>query len=65
MIPVYPNYYYDGMMNDWIFNVELNVLEVTGFSSLERAKRTMKTERLRLEKERRERYKRLLSINHL
>ncbi|WP_316569338.1 hypothetical protein [Neobacillus sp. YIM B06451] len=58
----YPN---DIKVNDWILNVELNVLEVTGLSSLERSKRTMKHERLRLEKERRERYKRLLNIDKL
>ncbi|RDU37175.1 hypothetical protein DRW41_10875 [Neobacillus piezotolerans] len=52
-------------VNDWIFNVELNVYEETGLSSLERTKRTMKHERLRLEKERREKYKRLLNIDYL
>ncbi|WP_409271614.1 hypothetical protein V1499_18875 [Neobacillus sp. SCS-31] len=58
----YPN---DIKVTDWIFNVELNVLEVTGLSSLERANRTKKHERLRLEKERRERYKCLLNIDNL
>jgi len=58
----YPN---DIKVNDWLFNVKLNVLEVTGLSSQERTKRTMKPERLKLEKERKERYKRLLNIDYL
>ncbi|RDU37183.1 hypothetical protein DRW41_10915 [Neobacillus piezotolerans] len=55
----------DIKVNDWILKVELNVLEATGLSSLERAKRTMKHKQLRLEKERRERYKLLLNIDYL
>lgn len=58
----YPN---NIKVNDWLFNVELNVLEVTGLSSQERTKRTMSQERLKLEKERKERYKRLLNIDYL
>jgi hypothetical protein len=38
----YPND--DIKVNDWVFEVELHVLEVTGLSSLERRKRTMETE---------------------
>lgn len=38
----YPN---DIKVNDWLFNVELNVLEVTGLSSQERTERTMEPER--------------------
>ncbi|MCM3574212.1 MULTISPECIES: hypothetical protein [Mesobacillus] len=58
----YPN---NIKVNDWLFNVELNVLEVTGLSSQERTKRTMSQERVKLEKERKERYKRLLNIDYL
>ncbi|RHW39116.1 hypothetical protein D1B31_14265 [Neobacillus notoginsengisoli] len=52
-------------VKDWLFHIELNVLEATGLSSLERSKRTTKLERLKLEKERKERYKHLLNVDFL
>lgn len=52
----------DYKINDWNFNVEINILEVTGFSSQQRHESLLKNERLRVAKERIERYKRLLNI---
>jgi hypothetical protein len=52
----------DYKINDWNFNVEINILEVTGFSSQQRHESLLKSERLRIAKERIERYKRVLNI---
>lgn len=40
----------DYKINDWKFNVEINIREVTGFSSQQRHEGLLKTERLRIAK---------------
>ncbi len=50
---------------DWVFNVELDVLEMTGYSSQERLACFKKNERIMLEKGRKERYRSLLGIDYI
>ncbi|OCA84146.1 hypothetical protein A8F94_15600 [Bacillus sp. FJAT-27225] len=55
----------DCNVNNWFFQVEVDILEITGHTSLDRLKRLGKMERMKLEKERKERYKRLLKAEKL
>ncbi|MDQ0247507.1 hypothetical protein J2S09_005156 [Bacillus fengqiuensis] len=55
----------DVKVYDWVFEVEVNVLEVTGYSSQERLNSMDKIEQKRLNTERAERYKRLLEIDFI
>jgi hypothetical protein len=65
----YPN---DCIVNEWLFTVDLRILEVTGFTSQDRLKHTIQIERQTLQKqgpkrlkEIAEKYKRLLNVKSL
>ena len=52
-------------VSNWVFKIELNVLEETGFSSKMRLDLLYNVERNRLKIEREEKYRRLLNIDSL